>query len=270
MRFEREKPILNRGSRGQPLIFSSVICGQIMSEFYPETPTVLAPLSIVPYLTCEEWWAAAEGKWEIVGPLHVLHSAHMAKEQAANIPRHIQDIPCSSSNHEVSRPLMTSNMGQCGWASLDERGNWFDVAIEGFASQARQAWAPNLRKFTYVVIFPSLDHIRLVYGKLGQLENLESLTVQFAATEKLDMLEKIARTRECPISDVWLDVYGCLLMTLSFVRNIDLTYSHRKLSTLTLLDWYRYGTAMMLAHPCDDYLPNFTFENGSWRELEER
>ena len=269
VRFEREKPTLGRGCCGQPLLFSSVICSQIMSVFHPETPIVLAPLSIIPYLTWDRWWAAAEDKWEFVGPLHLLHSVHRAKEQAAHMLRHIQDIPDSWSNQAVSSPSMTSNIGRCGWPPMGERGNWFDVAIEGFASQVHQDWAPNLRNITYVAIFPTLDHIRLFYKKLGQLKNLETLTVQFAPSETLDELENLARTRECPISDVWRDVSACLEMTLSFVRNIDLTYSHRKLSTLTFLDWYRYGIAMMLAHACKDYLPNFEFDNGTWRKLRE-
>ena len=266
VRFEREKPVIRLG---QPLLFSSVVCGQILSAFFPGTPTILAPLSVVPYLTYEKFWAPAEDKWELFGSLHVLHSAHMAKEQAEDLSRDMQGISGLSSSQERSGLWMTSNIGQCGQAFMTEKGDCSDMALDGLAKQIRQNWAPNLREFTYVAIFPTLDHIHDIYSILGQLENLESLALQFTPTGNLDILDNVARTRKCPISNIWLDVYACLIMTLSFVRNIDLTYSHRKVNVLRFLDWYRYGTAMMLAHACEDYLPNFVFENGNWKKLKE-
>ena len=267
VRFEEEKPLREVG---QPLMFGSIVCGQILSAFYPETPTVLAPLSVVPYLTYKEFWAPAEDVWEFVGPLHVLHSAHMAKEQAEDVSRYVQNISGSCNNQERSWQSIMSNFGQCGQAYVDERGRSFDAAFNSFGKHIQPDWAPNLRNITYVAIFPKLDHMYLVYNQLGELPNLESLTLQFTPTENLDMLEKIAHTRECPISSVWLDVDACLEMALSFVRNHDLGYRHRNLHTLTFLDWYRYGTAMMVAHSCKDYLPNFALENGSLKKLRER
>ena len=266
VRFEGEKPILKLG---QPLVFSSVVCGQILSAFYLETPTILAPLSVLPYLTYEKFWAPAEDKWEFVGSLHVLHSAPMAKEQAKDLSRDMQGISGLYSTQERSGLSMTSNIGQYGQAITTEKGDYSDMALDGLAKQIGWDWAPNLRELTYVAIFPTLDHIHDIYSILGQLENLESLALQFTPTGNLDILDNVARTRKCPISNIWLDVCACLIMTLSFVRNIDLTYSHRKLSILRFLDWYRYGTAMMLAHACEDYLPNFVFENGNWKKLKE-
>ena len=267
VRFEEEKPVRRIG---QPLIFGSILCGQILSAFYPESPTVLAPSSVIPYLTYKEFWAPAEDMWEFVGPSHVLHSAQMAKKQAENVSRYMQNISGSCNNQERSWQSRMSNVGHCGQASMDERGRSFDAAFDSFGKQIHPDWAPNLRNVTYVAIFPKLDHMYLVYDKLGQLPNLQSLTLQFTPTGNLDMLEKIARTRECPISSVWLDVDACLEMALSFVRNHDLGYRHRNLHTLTFLDWYRHGTAMMVAHSCKDYLPNFAFENGSLKKFKER
>lgn len=243
------------------------VCLRIIHCLDLRTLTILAPPSILPYLICGSDWGPVRGdEWAFDAPLHAINYSQVSTKKSKMVPLNTPE----DWDYLYSHVTLNEGSSIRAYSSYE----YFNLATPSiFAYDCFQRhicnfWSVNLRSLTYIAIFPISPHVQNFYCQLRHLENLETFSVQFAPSEDSDMLSNPERIGKCQISDLWMEFRLCLLATLSFARNFDLQFKH-KIRKLTLLDWFKYDTAAMLAPDCEDQLRDWVFDNGSWKRLEE-